>query len=267
MSPKNVVDLFSCYGGVEIAKAYLASEGILDTLLKIEDRSTGRLPPDYRDLARLHEVTRKRKVFTILEFGIGYSTIVMADALRKNEIDWSLLKSKPEIRNSSLFELHTVDTEIEWINMALVDLPPELCKYVTSHHSNVELGRFNGRDCHFYGTLPDVVPDLIYLDGPDPRAVTLPGNDTGLFGWGVDRVVIAADILQMEAWLLPGTLVIVDGRTSNVRFLKNHFYRQWEVESNWDGDITAFELQEFPLGGINLATLQYCLGSRVSQWL
>jgi hypothetical protein len=266
MSPKKVVDLFSSSGGLEIAKSYLVSEGILDTLLKIEARSTGRLPPDYRDLARLHLVNRKRKVFTILEFGVGYSTLVMADALKKNEQDWKLIKNKPAIRNSSLFELHTLDTELEWINMALFDLPPELRKYVISHHSNVELGKFNGRDCHFYGKIPDVVPDLVYLDGPDPRAVILPGNEARISGWGVDRVVIAADILQMESWLLPGTMVIVDGRTSNVRFLKHHFYRQWEVASNWNGDITAFELQEFPLGNINLDTLQYCLDSRVDEW-
>ena len=40
-------------------------------------------PPDPVDLHRLHSSIRMRKVTTILEFGVGYSTLVMADAIEK----------------------------------------------------------------------------------------------------------------------------------------------------------------------------------------
>jgi len=31
------------------------------------------------DLARLHYLLRKRRAITVLEFGLGYSTIILAD--------------------------------------------------------------------------------------------------------------------------------------------------------------------------------------------
>jgi len=37
----------------------------------------------------LHYLSTKRKSFTILEFGVGWSTIILADALRLNEEKWN----------------------------------------------------------------------------------------------------------------------------------------------------------------------------------
>lgn len=42
------------------------------------------MPPKWDDLARLYSLVRERKPFTILEFGSGFSTVVMAYALKKN---------------------------------------------------------------------------------------------------------------------------------------------------------------------------------------
>jgi hypothetical protein len=43
------------------------------------------LPPDAGDLSRLHKIIRSRKVTTVLEFGVGCSTLVMADAIVKKQ--------------------------------------------------------------------------------------------------------------------------------------------------------------------------------------
>lgn len=174
MTPADISALFSSANDKAEAEQYLVAQGLLATLKLIEHSSEGRLSPDYSDLARLHAVVRARRVFTILEFGIGYSTLAMADALAKNHADWNALSEEPRIRNSTPFQLHTVDTEPQWIDVARSNLPGELAPYVRTHHSGVTAGLFQGRDCHFYDQLPNVVPDFIYLDGPDPAAVAPP---------------------------------------------------------------------------------------------
>ena len=45
-------------------------------------------PPDIPDLVRIHKLVRSRKCFTVLEFGLGYSTLVIADALIHNKMDY-----------------------------------------------------------------------------------------------------------------------------------------------------------------------------------
>ena len=41
--------------------------------------------PELDDLTRLHFLARSRKVTTILEFGVGKSTLVFADAIKRNK--------------------------------------------------------------------------------------------------------------------------------------------------------------------------------------
>lgn len=67
-----------------------------------------------------------------------------------------------------------------------------------------------------------------------------------------ERTVMAADLLLMESILLPGTFILVDGRTNNARFLKNNFQRNFEMSWDKDGDVTSFELQEERLGKYNI---------------
>jgi hypothetical protein len=47
---------------------------------------------------------------------------------------------------------------------------------------------------------------------------------------------------------------------ANVRFLTQHLYRNWHINSNFNGDITTFELDEPPLGKSQAAILEYQLG-------
>jgi|TARA_Y100000031_G_scaffold146178_1_gene179673 predicted O-methyltransferase YrrM len=61
------------------------------------------IPPDLDDLVRLHKIIRKRKCRTILEFGVGYSTTIIADALKKNNEDWDKLPDRPLVRNHFMF--------------------------------------------------------------------------------------------------------------------------------------------------------------------
>ena len=63
---------------------------------------------------------------------------------------------------------------------------------------------------------------------------------------------MSGDLLLMEPTFLPGTFIIVDGRTNNARFLQRNFARNYSVEWDRDGDVTTFELIEERLGKYNL---------------
>lgn len=246
MDPKEIADLFAKDSDRATAFSYLKSEDVIPLIDNPAHLSGDRIPPNYQDLARLHQTIRMRKAFTILEFGLGYSTIVMADALMKNKLDWEALDEKPKIRNSTPFQLHAVDTSQNWIEQTQSMLPEHLTTLITLHYSSAKVGTFQDRACHFYEELPDIVPDFIYLDGPDPATVI--GNIGGTSWQNRDRVVTSGDLLRLEPQLIPGTLIVIDGRTANARFLQAHFYRNWQINHSIASDVTVCELQESPLG-------------------
>tara|TARA_B100001741_G_scaffold313848_1_gene322713 strand:- start:18594 stop:19358 length:765 start_codon:yes stop_codon:yes gene_type:complete len=248
---------------MQSAKEYLIQEG-LNKYIKLDvnadfkegvfDAVSGKLnipfPPVAEDLARLHRLMRKRKAFTVLEFGSGLSTIVMADALSKNKADFLALEEKPELRNRFMFQIFSVESDKQWIEHSQSKIPKHLLEHVNFHYSEIKIDTFNGRICHFYDNLPDIVPDFIYLDGPNPKDVK--GNVNGMTFQCDERTVMAADLLLMESILLPGTFILVDGRTNNARFLKKNFQRNFEMSWDKDGDVTSFELQEERLGKYNI---------------
>mgnify|MGYP000067699812 CR=1 FL=1 len=81
------------------------------------------------------------------------------------------------------------------------------------------------------------------------KANKLSDVNSGLFTY---PVLMAADILLMESILLPGTFILVDGRTNNARFLNNNLQRNFEMSWDKDGDVTCFELKEERLGKYNI---------------
>jgi hypothetical protein len=228
---------------------YLIREGLGEY---IDFASTNPVPfaPEPPDLERLHKIVRARKCFTVLEFGIGYSTIVIADALRKNQREWDAVLDKPAIRNRFMFHCFSIDSSARWLERAQSQFPEVLRPHVTMNHSTVHAGTHTGQLCHFYSSLPDVVPDFIYLDGPDPKDVE--GSVNGLSFKCDERTVMAADILLMEPTLLPGCFILIDGRTNNARFLSRNFTRDFAMQWDREGDVTTFELVEQRLGPVNI---------------
>ncbi|MDD5623945.1 MAG: hypothetical protein PHI23_04525 [Candidatus Peribacteraceae bacterium] len=222
-------------------------EGVFDA---VSGKLMTPFPPEPADLVRLHKLIRQRKSFTILEFGVGYSTIVMADALRKNQLEWESLKEKPAVRNRFLFQLFSVDADAKWLESVRKRLPAVLTNHVHLSHSTVHIGTHNGQLCHFYDAIPDVIPDFIYSDGPAAKDVQ--GNIHGLSFQCDERTVMPADLLLMESTFLPGTFILIDGRTNNARFIERNFTRTWEVRWDREGDATTFELKEERLGKYNV---------------
>ena len=74
------------------------------------------LQPEIDDLCRLHYLVCKRKVTTILEFGVGKSTLIFNDAMEKNHKNFIYqFKKNNMIRRSNKFECHTIDDQLKWI--------------------------------------------------------------------------------------------------------------------------------------------------------
>ena len=220
------------------------NENIFDPVLN----TTKKYNPQYTDLARLYDLIIKNKPFTVLELGVGYSTIVIAKALYENKKKFNENNLK-NIRNSKMFKIFSVDASHKWIEETKKNTPEYLLEHIEFRQSDVEIKEVNNQVCHVYKDLPDVNPEFIYLDGPHPLDPI--GKINNISFQCLERTPISADILYLESTMLPGTIILVDGRVNNVRFLKNNLKRKFKF--NWDrnGDVTIIRLNEKKLGKIN----------------
>lgn len=219
----------------------------------VDPYSTEPFKAELDDLIRLHYLITTRKVSTILEFGVGKSTIVFNHALKINKLNYNEFVTN-NLRRSNPFECHSLDNNFKWIREVQKNYQTENVIY---HHAKCNVSTFNDRICTFYDKVPNICPDFIYLDGPDQFSPK--GNIRGVSTNNPDRLPMAADILSFEHFLLPGTLVAVDGRTANARFLKSNLQRNWSYEHFVEYDQHFFELCEQPLGIYNKRQIDFCL--------
>jgi len=141
-------------------------------------------------------------------------------------------------------------------------LPEHLLEIVHFHHSEVSMVNVNGRVATYYDQLPNISPGFIYLGAPDQFIAS--GDLRGISTRHPDRMPMSADILAFEHFLTPGTLIIVDGRTANARYLVANLQRLWVHNHNEYSDIHTLELRESPLEPYNRAQIEFCLGT---DWL
>ncbi len=251
--------------------AYVREHG-LDTLLgnvpasartdayaTVDPAETTPYAPDFADLVRLHRLILERKVTTVLEFGCGYSTVVMAHALAINRERHGEYVAA-NLRRANAFEIHSVDDMPEFAAMTRTGAGLRSHMVVT----DVRMTTFAGRICTEYDALPNICPDLIYLDGPSQHSVASSVNN--IHTRHADRLPMACDILKIEHFLLPGTLIVVDGRTANARFLRCNLQRKWQYLHDEEADVHTFEMIEPPLGKLNEKQIRFCLGADWVEW-
>lgn len=209
-----------------------------------ENNNKNPYKPDIKDLVRLHFFIRMRNITTILELGVGYSTLIMADALNfnKNVINKNQIS---KIRRGNLFELHTVDTDKKYI--LLTKKKNKYNKIVKFNHSTAILEKFNYRPCAKFKNLPNITPDFIYIDGP--CYMHIKGSINGINMRHKDRTLVSTDLLSIEHLLVPGTTIIWDGQKNNVNFFKKNTIRNWNIFE--DRNIFIAELNEKSLGIYN----------------
>ncbi len=209
--------------------------------------------PELNDLIRLHFIVRSRRILTVMELGAGWSTLVLAHAMKQNYDDYH---SKIEgIRRKNPFKVYTVETESKYADIVKDRIGNEYKDYVDFTVTTSSLTTFNDRICGKHDELPNVCPDLIYVDGPNPKSII--GNINGIHMDHQDRTTVICDALIIEPFLLPRTLILFDGLTNNARFHKNNFQRNWTYTHNENEDYSIFELNEDPLGLYNRNQLKF----------
>ena len=229
---------------------------VKETYFSVDPKNKIPFPEEMDDLIRLHHLITSRKVTTILEIGVGKSTIVFDHAIEQNKLKFGDHVAK-NLRRSNAFECHSVDNNKDWIEVTKSTNPA--IKNITFHCCPCYVKTFNDRICTLYDNFPNICPDFIYLDGPDQYSPI--GDIRGISVNHPDRLPMSADILALEHFLLPGTLIVVDGRTANARFLKTNLQRNWTYHHSEQYDQHFFELKESPLGIYNKRQIEFCLGS------
>lgn len=202
--------------------------------------------PESDDLYFLYAFVRETACLAVLEFGSGWSTFALAQGLLEN---FETLADSYAVRHPNPFRLMTVDASSEWLQISLQRLTPAQRKLVEPVHSVPRLVEYRGAYATLFDHIPTFVPDLIYLDGPDPDQVE--GSIAGFHLAETHGLPMAADLLRIEPHLWPGTVIVTDGRTANARFLRDRFVRPWDFYHDPFGDRCLFRLSEPGFGTIS----------------
>jgi len=211
--------------------------------------------PEWYDLVNLHRKIIDNKIINVMEFGVGYSTIVMAHALKINEKKYGKYV-KNNFRKKEPFKVFSIDSDKKFINYNNSKIKKlNLKNYCKLIYSKTYLSTFNDRICSYYNTLPNILPDLIYIDGPGLYDVENSINGINLRS--IERFPLSGDLLKIEYTLLPGCIIIIDGRKTNGRFLKNNFQRNWKYKEDYKNDYCEFYLNEKPIGQINKKQINF----------
>jgi hypothetical protein len=159
------------------------------------------------EMWRLFKDMRARKPETVMEFGVGCSTLVIAAALKKN----------------GRGRLITVDGSEEWLGVCRDAMPADLAPFVSFNHVPVE--KLSDQHAHRYARLPEATLDYLFMDGPSIQHIP---------DW--QGPPIAADPIVSNMKFNKGARIIVEGRTANVEYLKSRLGPSWRLEVlpvNW----------------------------------
>ena len=179
-------------------------------MLPTDPIDPNRLPPIYHDLYFLYREIRRRRPGYVLEFGCGYSTLVIAKALYDNGGGeaWSL------------------ETEPYWANNTRQMIPHIL----DNHYRILEVGvtdKDYGEDkALWFSEIPNCIPEFIYVDAP--------ATDSEIQG--------VANILEMEPLFKKGFFMVVDGRKQAVKFFRKNLRRNYVFQDRRLFGNSAFEL-------------------------
>jgi hypothetical protein len=218
--------------------------------------------PELLDLYRLFQFVRLNKRTTILEFGSGWSSLVMSIAMMENKKRYNKIIFK--LRRNNPFEIFSVDNEKKYLSITKKRITNFFSdkkkksffnKNIHISYSECYMTDFNGHYATAYKKLPLCNPDFIYLDGPDQFNVK--GSINNFTTAHLDMMPMVSDILKMEFYLTPGTIILSDGRGANVDFLLKNFKRKWLhlYEKNFDQHL--FYLDAESIGPYNDRQLNF----------
>jgi hypothetical protein len=183
----------------------------------LDDRSPEAIGWSSAKMWTLYRNIRSRCPQRVMELGTGCSTVVIAEALRRN----------------GMGHLVTVDANERWLGETEKSLSPALRRHVTLHHSPIVVDAIEGEACHRYVDLPDQPLDFLYVDGPDRKDVP---------GWTHGKPV-AADPLHLEPEFSPGFRMLFEKRSATIAFLRRHLRRRYRVRHDRYFLLTSMDLE------------------------
>jgi hypothetical protein len=212
--------------------------------------------PEYLDLYFLYKLIILNKRLTILEFGSGYSSLFFTLALEENKKKY--LKYSKEFRAHNKFEIFILENENKYLSITknrINKLNSKTSVKVNYLSSKVKMSLFNNIICTEYIKLPLCNPDFIYLDGPDQFNIKNKVN--GITTAHEDFMPMVSDLIKIEFFLIPGTIIVVDGRAANVQFLLKNFKREWFYYYHKSTDMHLMYLNAPSLGLSNNNRLKF----------
>jgi hypothetical protein len=214
------------------ARKYLASVGAESVLVKGDASEFSLSDAKAVDLSNLHRLVRRKRPSNVIEFGCGFSTLDIAHALDMNGQQWG-----------AHGKLHVLESHDKWAENVRRKIPPHLASLIDLRVQQAEVIYLGAQLCHAFPNLPNVRPDLIYVDGPDVDTVS--GTNRGIsFGrQSAASFACSADPLFYEWCMYPGATILVDGRYTNVEFLRANLKRLYRVRTHLIHDFTSFELR------------------------
>jgi hypothetical protein len=195
----------------------LHENGALSVLVEFAaTRPRGAFNPDFADLWFLYRMVRKRKPRTILEFGSGCSTVILAKALFDNRRD----------APAHVGYLYSVDADPAWTEATARSIPSSVRDFCAVSYSPVLEVEYSGTPGFRHARIPDISPNFVYLDGPPLTP----------------QRQVAVDILDMEIRLPQDFFLVIDGRKENTTFLRQHLKRRYAFKQRRIFDNPVFTL-------------------------
>jgi hypothetical protein len=164
--------------------------------------------PDWADLLNMYNLVRRRKPRIIIEFGSGCSTLMLAQAIAHNQIAGE---------NSG--HLYSVETSEHFKRLTDSYLPRRLTPFVEIIRSEIEFGEIAGTKVLWHKTIPDVVPNLVYLDGPDYQDFST-------------DVKTQAEGVLLEQRSATDYAILVDWRQATFEFTRANLKRRYKVTTS-----------------------------------
>ncbi len=209
------------------------------------------LKPNLIDLYFLYNLILKSKRITSLEFGCGYSSEIIALALNENKIKYQ--KKIKNLRRSHPFKNFVVDNQKKYIK--ILKKRTKYLKNIVVSYSKCLVDIVKNSYTIRYDKLPLISPDFIYIDGPSQDKIK---NTKYHFNINdKDLMPIISDILLIEYYLIPGTIILIDGRGANAQFLLNNLKRKWKYKYFKYYDMHYFQLVAKSIGPINDLQLRF----------
>jgi len=194
---------------------------------------------------------------SIMEYGTGWSTLVLALALEHNKQFFGDFVESNN-RHPNPFCLLTVDSSRVFSNISVRRAQEFTKTKIIPVVTKSKLVEIENRFCHVFASVPPFTADFIYVDGPDSSQVK--GSIRGFhvrFGHRERKygLPMSADLINLEFFLWPGTTIVVDGRGANSNFLRKSLKRNWHYSYNSDTDQHFFDLIEPGWGKYSQALL------------